>query len=280
MSSNTITRIISSLIIMALLGLLFYFGKFALLGLFVVATMIIIDEIFRNFLNEKRNTFNYIFAQLSLLVPYTLIFFVKWETPRDILGPFIHWAILNNLFLLIYLFAVPLKDFTLVERAKKRPYMIGLFYLPTLVSIGALLQFEMWERYLLALFVINYAMDTGGWFFGKLFGKHKLWPSISPKKTVEGLIGGMLTSACLGSLFWNYAIHPVNYFYLWAFGFFAFLSQMGDLVQSKLKRQCDIKDSSKMIPGHGGLYDRLDSLIFLAPFFVAALRYMKGYYLL
>jgi phosphatidate cytidylyltransferase len=279
MSSNTIKRIISSLLIMALLGLLFYLGKSAILVLFVVAMMVIMDEIFRNFLNEKRKSFNYIFAQLSLLIPYILLFFVSWENRRDILGPFIHWALLNNIFLLIYLFAVPLKDFTLIERAKKRPYLIGLFFLPVLVSIGAIPNFEMWERYLLALLVINYSMDTGGWFFGKLFGKHKLWPSISPKKTVEGLIGGILTSACLGSLFWHFAIHPVNYFYLWAFAFFAFLSQMGDLIQSKIKRQFGIKDSSQLIPGHGGLYDRLDSIIFLAPFFVAALRYMKGYYL-
>lgn len=279
MSSNTVERILSALSIMTLLGGAFYLGKTAILWLLIIAMMVILDEIFRNFLKEKRYSLNYIFAQLSLLVPFILLFFISWEGRRDIFGVFVHLALLNNIFLLIYLFLVPMEDFTLIERAKKRPYLIGLFFLPVIVSTGSILRFPSWEKYILALLVINYSMDTGGWFFGKLFGKHKLWPTISPKKTVEGLIGGILTSACLGSLFWHFIIHPINYLYFIVFACFAFLSQMGDLIQSKFKRQFGIKDSSQMIPGHGGLYDRADSLIFLAPFFVTALRYIEGYYL-
>ena len=279
MSSNTTLRILSSFFIMGFLWMIFWLGKSALLIALVIAMMVILDEIFKNFLQEKRNSFNYIFSQLSLLIPFLLLFFVPWEDSRSIFSFFVHLGLLNNIFLLIYLFLIPLEDVTLISRAQKRPYLIGLFYLPFVVCLGSILNFEMWERYIIALLVINYGMDTGGWFFGKLMGKHKLWPSISPKKTVEGLIGGILTSATLGCLFWHFTIHPVNYLHFWIFAFFAFISQMGDLVQSKLKRQFGVKDSSKMIPGHGGLYDRADSLIFLAPFFVGALRYIKGYYL-
>lgn len=279
MSSNTVKRILSSFSIMALLGIVFYLGKSAFLWLLIIAAMLILDEIFRNFLKEQRFSFNYLFAQISFFIPFVLLFFIPWESRKDIFGIFVHWGLLNNIFLLIYLFLVPLEDFTLIERFKKRPYLIGLFFLPIVACIGAILKFEFWEKYILALLVINYSMDTGAWFFGKNFGKHKLWPSISPKKTVEGLIGGIITSASLGSLFWHLVIHPINYLYFFIFACFAFLSQMGDLVQSKLKRQFGIKDSSQMIPGHGGLYDRADSLIFLAPFFVTALRYIEGYYL-
>ncbi len=279
MSSNTIKRILSSLSILIILALSFYLGKWAVLCLLALAMILIMDEIFRNFLKEKRSSFNYIFSQLSLLIPFAFLFFSQINFKFDVFGFFVHWGLLNNIFLLIYLFLVPMEDLTLIKRAKKRPYLLGIFYLPFLVCFGTILNFDMWERYLLALFVINYSMDTGAWFFGKKFGKHKLMQIVSPKKTVEGLIGGILTSACFGSLFWNYYIHPVNLFFFLTFAIFAFLSQMGDLVQSKLKRQFGIKDSSRMIPGHGGLYDRADSVIFLAPFFVAALRYIKGYYI-
>ncbi len=279
MSSDTVKRIISAFSILIILMVAFWVGKYALLTLIILAMLVIMDEIFRNFLKEKRFSFNYIFSQMALFIPFVILFYTPIEFKFDILGFFVHWGLLNNIFLLIYLFLIPMEDFTLIERAKKRPFLIGPFFLPMAVSVGSIFTFEEWHKYVLALLVINYSMDTGSWFFGKMFGKHKLCPQVSPKKTIEGLIGGIFTSATVGAIFWNYFLYPINYFFFITFAVFAFLSQMGDLVQSKLKRQFGIKDSSRMIPGHGGLYDRADSLIFLAPFFVATLRYIKGFYL-
>jgi phosphatidate cytidylyltransferase len=162
------------------------------------------------------------------------------------------------------------------EFLRENAWASGLLFLPVLFCLGSITQYDLWQRFVLALLVINYGMDTGAWFVGKNWGKTKLWEEISPKKTVEGLLGGMVFSSVLGGLFWHFFIEELNFWYLPLFGIFGFLSQLGDLIQSKLKRQFLIKDSSHLIPGHGGLYDRADSLIFLAPFFIGALKYLKG----
>ncbi len=111
-------------------------------------------------------------------------------------------------------------------------------------------------------------MDAGAWLSGTLFGKTKLWVAVSPKKTVEGLIGGMIISALLGTTYWSIAQGKPTILLAILFLALALLSQLGDLVQSKIKRQVGIKDSSSLIPGHGGVYDRIDSLVFVTPFYL------------
>ena len=122
--------------------------------------------------------------------------------------------------------------------------------------------------------------DAGAYIFGSLFGKHKLCPNISPKKTVEGAIGGIVADILIMLLFglifqdfyWNKTVH-VNFFVLAAIGLFgALLSMLGDLSFSIIKRSCHIKDFSELIPGHGGILDRFDSVIFVAPFVCLFLR--------
>jgi phosphatidate cytidylyltransferase len=116
--------------------------------------------------------------------------------------------------------------------------------------------------------------DTGAWFFGKNFGKHKLWPSVSPKKTVEGFVGGLITSSLCGLLYWHLFLGKISWG-LWLFFILVGIcAQVGDLIQSKFKRQFNIKDSSNIIPGHGGVYDRVDSLLFVIPLFAAALGHI------
>jgi phosphatidate cytidylyltransferase len=90
---------------------------------------------------------------------------------------------------------------------------------------------------------------------------------VSPKKTIEGLIGGVFFSVLATSLYWNYFIEELDALTVFFFTVIACCSQVGDLAQSKLKRQFEIKDSSSLIPGHGGVYDRVDSLMFVAPLY-------------
>lgn len=122
--------------------------------------------------------------------------------------------------------------------------------------------------------------DTGAFFAGKLFGRHKLCPEISPKKTVEGLVGGVISSIVLLELWgWLFAevfyggTRQVNMLSLFIIGLFgALVSVLGDLSFSLIKRSCHIKDFGNVIPGHGGVLDRFDSVIFTAPFVYLVLR--------
>lgn len=129
--------------------------------------------------------------------------------------------------------------------------------------------------YFVTIFALPWMADAGGFFIGASMGKHKLCPSISPKKTVEGAVGGvvfcMISAVAVGLLF-QYLITPdinVNFAALIVLGFIdAPISIIGDLSFSLIKRRYNIKDYSSIFPGHGGMLDRCDSIIFTAPIIV------------
>lgn len=109
-----------------------------------------------------------------------------------------------------------------------------------------------------------WAMDTGAYIFGRAIGGPKLMPKVSPKKTWAGLIGGMLTAALWGygcAVFGGAAWIPVTV----TTAVLGAVSQGGDLFESWIKRYLDVKDSSNLIPGHGGIFDRMDALLAVAP---------------
>jgi phosphatidate cytidylyltransferase len=123
--------------------------------------------------------------------------------------------------------------------------------------------------------LLTWATDVGAYAFGRLFGKHKLMPSVSPGKTVEGAAGGMFLSVVIGWFYVRYLLHPLAQLALLPLATIVFavcisaVAQIGDLAESMLKREAGVKDSSGIIPGHGGVLDRFDSLLFVLP--VAAL---------
>jgi phosphatidate cytidylyltransferase len=115
--------------------------------------------------------------------------------------------------------------------------------------------------------------DTGAYFVGTKWGKHKLFPVLSPKKSVEGLIGALLIGsiAGMGVIFFVPGQSLFNYVMWFIFGMFLILvSVLGDVFESLVKRQCAIKDSGNILPGHGGMMDRLDSLTSTMPIFALA----------
>lgn len=120
--------------------------------------------------------------------------------------------------------------------------------------------------FILYALLVVWVTDTGAYIFGRLFGKHKLWPEISPNKTIEGFVGGIACSTIIAVIFSiNYNM-PLSIMPLilvtWLFSMFG---QLGDLVESALKRHFDVKDSGNLLPGHGGILDRFDSFIFVLP---------------
>lgn len=134
---------------------------------------------------------------------------------------------------------------------------------------------------------LAWVADSGAYFAGTFFGKHKLCTNISPKKTVEGFIGGMLTNgltAVLFSLAYVYIMKhkgiTVHADYIFAFIIgvvCAVIGTLGDLTASIIKRQCQVKDFGKVFPGHGGMVDRFDSVLFVVPFLYIVLQFKSLY---
>ena len=145
---------------------------------------------------------------------------------------------------------------------------------PTALSTLVLLR-NMGGMFLFVLALLcAWVADIGAYLAGTFFGKHKLAPVISPKKTIEGAAGGLAVNvlvAMLSGFLYSKLFHggelQMNYLCLFLAGFFGtFISIIGDLSFSFIKRSCNIKDFGDLIPGHGGILDRFDSVIFTAPF--------------
>jgi phosphatidate cytidylyltransferase len=121
--------------------------------------------------------------------------------------------------------------------------------------------------YILILFAAVWLGDTGAYFAGRFLGRHKLHPSVSPKKTWEGAVGGVLGS--IGGVFAvkGLFVHHLPVLDAIVIGAVsAVLEQVGDLAESLFKRSFEVKDSGGVLPGHGGMLDRIDGLLFAAPF--------------
>jgi phosphatidate cytidylyltransferase len=156
--------------------------------------------------------------------------------------------------------------------------ILGLVYLPFL--LGHLMPLRLLpdgRQWIFMTLIVIMSCDTFAYFVGSRIGKRKLYPAVSPNKSIEGALGGLV-----GSLV---AIMIVKFTFLPILGFFdamliglllGVMGQLGDLFESLLKRACQVKDSGSMIPGHGGMLDRLDSLLFAFPVVYYIARYGYG----
>ena len=196
----------------------------------------------------------------------------------------IFWNIPN------YFFAVALIGFfcasMLANIASDRKHWILESITPLYIGFGvmAILYAYLYSSIMaiIYMFIITISTDTGAFFIGSSLGGPKLWPRISPKKTWSGAIGGTLCAFAFGTTFilfllWNDNGGNFNSLALWgAISLsLSFFSQCGDLFESWLKRLNSIKDSSNLIPGHGGFLDRFDSILFVAPIVALILAFAK-----
>ena len=154
------------------------------------------------------------------------------------------------------------------------PVMLSFIYLVRELPHGI---YTVWM-----IFISSWICDTCAYAVGMMFGKHKLAPVLSPKKSIEGAIGGIVGSAVVGALYAHFVVESVisDQNVLWAFVLIsavgAVISQVGDLAASAIKRNHEIKDYGKLIPGHGGVMDRFDSVIFTAPMIYFLCRCRPG----
>lgn len=272
--TNTQIRLASAGIMIILVFFSLYMGRSVTFFFLLLGALLSYDEIKINFFKKRRNSADYILGLFLLLLACLGLY--GFQIPESYILLPILLGCFFNFFLFFYLFATKM-DHLLLHQIEKRVRVLslGFIFLPV-SSLIYLLKHESWIFLILFLFIMNFVTDSGAWLFGKHFGKRKLWPSVSPKKTLEGLIGGVCLSGVLSTGIYlsvmkmEFGVQNIL-FYLFLFGLLAFIGHCGDFVQSKFKRQSQIKDSSGLIPGHGGVYDRVDSLLFVVPFFCAAL---------
>ena len=198
---------------------------------------------------------------------FTLVLLVipnKWaDNVLDVIGYPTILMVVYGLMILLLIYVVLVKNKMTFDEIGF--ILLGAFY----VGMGFHYLIETrsngleWVVYCL---LVVWTTDSGAYFIGRKFGKNKLWPEISPKKTVEGFVGGIAIAVIFAV--GMQMIYPLmnGYVSLILITIFAsIMGQMGDLVESAIKRHYGVKDSGNILPGHGGILDRFDSLLFVVP---------------
>ncbi|MDD3403446.1 MAG: phosphatidate cytidylyltransferase [Hespellia sp.] len=253
------TRLISGIVLVLAALVTIITGGPVLFGTLVIISLIGMSELYKVFDIHKSGAgiCGYAFAVLYYVSVYLL-----WG---DALMP-LCMAFLIAL-LMIYVFTYPKYKADQMMAA-----YFGLFYVAVMLSYIYQIRTMPGEGVFLVwlVFLCSWGCDTCAYCVGVLFGKHKMAPVLSPKKSVEGAVGGVVGAALLGALYalainqWGGAdVSPLIFASVCAIG--GLISMVGDLAASAIKRNYEIKDYGKLIPGHGGILDRFDSVIFVAP---------------
>ncbi len=251
------TRLISGIILVIVLIATVGYGGYLLLGILAVLSLIGLYELYK--VVGVQNSLGVV-GYFAAIGWYALMLFqhTQYQMPLMILFLVAVMA--------VYVFAFPAfrsEQITMVY--------FGFFYVAVMLSyVYQTRMLKEGEIIVWLIFLSSWGCDTCAYCAGMLFGKHKMAPRLSPKKSVEGGVGGIAGAALLGCIFalamnqWAGAsADPFLYALICAAG--GMISQVGDLAASAIKRNHEIKDYGKLIPGHGGVLDRFDSVIFTAP---------------
>ncbi len=260
--SNRTTRIIVALTAIPFLLFAAYFGKWLFL-LFVLFVALGAFYEFATMLKNKE-------IEIPLLLGEAFVFLLVFNAYSKIIE-FEILILLIPLFITLYfLFRTGNSAVNNSGAALLGIFYIGLFA-STLISVREYFPEKIiYERggfLIIAVFITIWLCDSAAYFLGTAFGKHKLMPRVSPKKSWEGAISGFMF-AVLGMIVMRELF--LNFLGFWQAlilgGLIGITGQIGDLIESLIKRDAGVKDSSALIPGHGGIFDRFDSLIFVSPF--------------
>ena len=248
------TRVISGILMVPLLAIL-YFGGIPLTIAAGVVAFIGVREFFDGFnaLGVKPSRKIACGMAVILYLGHILLGF----SPMFLLG----WLTLSIMMSLVYGWDI----------SNRGPYdaiatLTGLVYIVFFPYHIVLLDETKYSILVWMVVIAAFGSDIAAYFTGIAFGKHKMTPNLSPKKTIEGAIGGVLGSTVLAGVFAHFFLPEFLYECLLLGLFGGIVSEAGDLTASAFKRKMGIKDYGHLIPGHGGIMDRFDSVIFVAPF--------------
>lgn len=264
MSQNkTGTRIIVSVIAIPFITAASFFGGVLFL-MFVLGIALISFYEFTQLVRNKSTSPNIIIGLLSVAV-IVLNFYFNWINFLSLV------IIISSLLLLFELFHNKSSAILNLGVTYLGIFYIGLFA-ATLVGIRELYNFSflLYDQggyLIIAILVTIWICDSAAFFLGTAFGKHKLFPRVSPKKSWEGAAAGFIFSL-ITMIAAKFLILEFLTFTdaIVIGGLVGTIGQAGDLIESLIKRDADVKDSSALIPGHGGVFDRFDSLIYTSPF--------------
>ena len=201
-----------------------------------------------------------------IFVAYLALWWAYIYIIKDLLAINVLMALtlIVNIYLLFYLFRKKPRVFTDVEK-----FIIGIFYIGGGCIFLTMIPYRdnsFAKILIMGIFILIWVSDTFAYLTGRTLGRTKLFPSVSPKKTIEGALGGLLFSLIAAYILSKY--EPVLSLTQWLILAVVIVISgiFGDLIESKFKRRVGVKDSGAILPGHGGMLDRLDSLVFAAPF--------------
>ena len=263
------TRLLSGIVLVLVAFLTINCGGYVLLATLLCVSLIGMQELYRAMHVRKEG-----FGALGLVSYAGVLLIHLLLIPGDSAYPLMGVIASLVLIMCVYVFCYPAYQAGQIMAA-----FFGIVYVGVMLSYiyqtrmlpGG--QFHVW-----LIFLCSWGCDTCAYCVGVLIGKHKMAPRLSPKKSVEGGVGGVLGAALLGALFslamnqWGGAdVDPLLYAVNCGGG--GIISQIGGLAASAIKRNHDVKDYGKLIPGHGGILDRFDSVIFTAPviYYLAAM---------
>lgn len=254
-------RVITGLILVPLFLLILYEGRISL----IILILLMLTVAMREFIELSRK-----FAgDLPSYLGYTILFLVLFFF-------FFHSGELSTVFIValtLFLIFLPLnyaRGYSLTSSAI-------LFFAGLYLGVGGgsvyLIRREGFST-ALAFFVTIWVFDTAAYIGGKLAGRRKLLKEVSPGKSLEGVLIGLIVSLPLALLYKKFLIHPFEFlpdafFYV---ALICLLSQIGDLAESAIKREANVKDSSNIFPGHGGALDRIDSVLLSAPIYYVLMK--------
>lgn len=262
-----VTRLLSGIALVIISIVVLYFGGYAT-GVFALFLSIVgLFELCRVYKIEKKAPA--FLAYLWTVIFYAALMFGDKKIFDIELGSLTVPLIVTYLLAMLAIYVLRYPEY---HDKEIMAAFTAFFYVSIMLSyIYRVREMEDGNYFIVLVFICSWGNDTLAYCVGRLFGKHKMSPKLSPKKSVEGLFGGIIGAGLLGLIFAcivkDHITMPgniyLNLFVICALG--AIPAVIGDLAASAIKRNNDIKDYGKLIPGHGGVLDRFDSMIFTAP---------------
>ncbi|WMC92969.1 phosphatidate cytidylyltransferase [Kineothrix sp. MB12-C1] len=262
-------RLFSSVVLILLALITLLQGGFLLTGILLFISLVAYYELCRACKvceDRKRMTALLVVGYVGIIFYYVVLTFTEN----------ISFSLLCILFVMVAYMFVYVFSFPTYKASTIMAAFFSFVYAPVMFSFIYLVRELPSGIYIVwMIFISSWICDTCAYITGMLFGKHRLAPRLSPKKSVEGAIGGIAGSALVGGLYAHFIVERVIaeqgmtliFIIISAIG--AIISQIGDLAASAIKRDHTIKDYGYLIPGHGGIMDRFDSVIFTAPMIYA-----------